>query len=411
MGYLGAVLIIAWALAVSAGDGFTGSWEAEIGLSPQQTQPFTAFQTTLDVGLHVGFVSANSVSDFVIDGWIWEELGLVADVGLLAFDGTLLYEPQSASLVYAEGVLSLRYDPMCVSLYGAMRSATQTDSAKYGYVLDVKGVLFGGVFRFESATYFGADLSGITFTATGSMSDSVLLTKTFTTDPTIGSPTAMFSGEDMTFAGTLFGCVTLTSLTSFTEYGFESEKMTVEFMRVLGLPLTFTLDLIYEVDLKSYVFTPSFETDFGCLSIYSNIIQSGSMIAGVEVYGIGASVTVGNATLQSISNLDTTTYVITTSEFGSIVEPLVDAVAGGHLYYPQDYWEVLTLVVNIPPFGSGFSFSVETFFSTPDGLLFEWAKSTMGITLALGTSVSTSTSISVDATGFTGWTLALRVNW
>ena len=411
MGFLGAVLIVAWTLAVLAGEGFTGSWEAEIGLSPQQTQPFTAFQTTLDVGFQVGFVTAKSISDFVIDGWVWEELGLLADVGLLAFEGTLLYEPQSGSMVYAEGVLSLCYDPMVVSLYGALRSATQSASAKYGYVLVVKGVLYGGAFWFESATYLGADLSGITFTATGSTSDSTLLTKTFTTDPTIGSTMAMFSGEDVTFGGTLFGCVTLTSLTSFTEGGFESETMTVEFLRVFGLPLTFTLDLIYEVDQKSYVFTPSFETDFGCLSIYSNIIQSGSTIAGVEVYGIGASVTIGNATLQSVSNLDTTTYVITTPEFGSIVEPLADAIAGGHLYYPQDYWEVLTLVVNIPPLGSGFSFSVETFFSTSDGLLFEWAKSTMGITLALGTSVSTSTSISVDATGFTGWTLAFRASW
>ena len=411
MGFLGVALIIAWALGVSAGEGFTGSWEAKIGLSPQQTQPFTAFQTTLDVGFHVGFVTAKSVSDFVIDGWVWEELRLLADVGLLAFEGTLLYEPQSGSMVYAEGVLSLCYDPMVVSLYGALRSATQSASAKYGYVLDVKGMLYGGAFWFESATYLGADLSGITFTATGSTSDSTLLTKTFTTDPMIGSAIAMFSGEDVTFGGTLFGCVTLTSLTSFTEVGFESETMTVEFLGVLGLPLTFTLDLIYEIDEKSYVFTPSFETDYGCLFIYSNIVQSGSMMTGVEVYGIGASVTLWNATLQSISNLDTATYVITTPEFGSIVEPWADAVLEGHLYYPRDYWEVLTLVVNIPPLGSGFSFSVETCFSTLGGLAFDWAKSTMGITLALGTSVSTSTSISVDATGFTGWTLALRVSW
>jgi hypothetical protein len=411
MGFLGAVLIIAWTLAVLAGEGFTGSWEAEIGLSPQQTQPFTAFQTTLDVGLHVGFVTAKSISDFVIDGWVWEELSLLADVGLLAFEGTLLYEPQSGSMVYAEGVLSLCYAPMVVSLYGALRSATQSDSAKYGYVLDVKGVLYGGTFWFESATYLGADLSGITFTATGSASNSTLLTKTFTTNPTIGSAMAMFSGEHVTFGGTLFGCVTLTSLTSFTEDGFDSETMTVEFLGVLGLPLTFSLDLVYEIDEKSYVFTPSFETDYGCLSIYSNIVQSGSTISGVEIYGIGASITVWNATLQSISNLDTTKYVITTPEFGSIVELKDDADAGGHLYYPQDYWEILTLVVNIPPLGSGFSFSVETFFSTSDGLLFEWAKSTMGISLALGTSVLTSTSISVDATGFTGWALAVQVRW
>jgi hypothetical protein len=35
----------------------------------------------------------------------------------------------------------------------------------------------------------------------------------------------------------------------------------------------------------------------------------------------------------------------------------------------------------------------------------------MGITLALGTSVSTSTTITVDATGFTEWTLSFKVSW
>lgn len=408
---LAGILVLAVAFGGLASNVFTGSWEAEIGLSPQQTQPFTTFQSTLDVGLCLGFLTLNTVSDFVIDGWIWEELGLRADVGLLAFDGHMLYDPQTGSMLYAEGVLSLCAGPLTASLYGAVTGATQTESANYGYVLDIKGVVFGGGFTFESATYLGADLSGISFTASGSTGDSPLLTKTFVTDPTIDPVTAVFSGEDVTFSGTMFGCITLTSLTSFSADGFESEQITTEFRNLFGIPLTMTLDLIYEVQTKSFVFTPSMETDFGCLSLYSHIVSSGGVISGLELYGIGFSATVGTATLRSITNLDTTTYVITTPEFGSVVESLEDAVALGHVHYPQDYWEALALVVEIPPIGAGFSFSVETFFSTSDGLLFDWAESTMGITLALGSSVSTSTSITVDATGFTGWSLAFRVSW
>ncbi len=408
---LAGILVLAVAFGGLASEVFTGSWEAEIGLSPQQTQPFTTFQSSLDVGLCIGFLTLNSVSDFVIDGWIWEELGLRADVGLLAFDGHMLYDPQLGSMLYAEGVLSLCAGPLTASLYGAMTGATQSQSANYGYVLDVRGVVFGGVLTFESATYLGADLSGISFTASGSTSDSPLLTKTFVTDPTIDPVTAVFSGEDVTFSGTMFGCITLTSLTSFSATGFESEQITAEFRNLFGIPLTMTLDLIYEVQTKSFVFTPSMETDFGCLSLYSHIVSSGGVISGLELYGIGFSATIGAATLQSITNLDTTTYVITTPEFGSVVESLADAVALGHVHYPQDYWEALTLVVDIPPIGAGFSFSVQTFLSTSDGLLFDWAESTMGITLALGSSVSTSTAITVDATGFTGWSLSFRVSW
>jgi hypothetical protein len=408
---LAGILVLVLALGSLASELFTGSWEAEIGLAPQQTQPFTTFQSTLDVGLCLGFLTLNSVSDFVIDGWIWEELGLVADVGFLAFDGHMLYDPQTGSMLYAAGVVSLCAGPLTVSLYGAFTGATQSESANYGYVLDVKGSVFGDAFTFESATYLGADLSGISFTASGSTSDSALLTKTFVTDPTIDPVTAIFSGEDVTFSGTLFGCITLTSLTSFSPSGFESERITTEFRNLFGIGLTMTLDLIYEVQTKSYVFTPSMETDFGCISIYSNIVSTDGVISGLEVYGIGFSATIGSATLQSISNLDTTTYVITTPEYGSVVESLADAVALGHVYYSQDYWEALTLVVGIPPIGAGFSFSLQTFFSTSDGLLFDWAESTMGLTLALGASVSTTTAITVDATGFTGWSLAFRVSW
>jgi len=390
---------------------FTGSWEAEIGLSPQQTQPFTAFQSTLDVGICVGFVTLNSVSDFVIDGWVWEELGLVADVGLLSFDGHMLYDPQTASMLYAEAVVSINAGPLVASLYGAMTGAVQTEPVNYGFVLDVKGEVFGGVFTFESATYLGADLSGISFTASGSTADSPLLTKTFLTDPTIDPVTAVFSGQDITFSGTMFGCITITSLTSFSAVGFESEQITTEFHNLFGLPLTMTLDLIYEIQTKSYAFTPSMETDFGCLSLYSTIVSTDDVITGLEVYGIKLSATIGSATLMSISNLDTTTYVITTPAYGSIVESVVDADAAGDVYYPQDYWEALSLVVGIPPLGSGFSFSVDTFLSTSDGLLFDWAESRMGITLALGTSISTSTAITVDATGLTGWSLSFRVSW
>lgn len=408
---LAGILVLAVAFGGLAGEVFTGSWEAEIGFSPQQTQPFTTFQSSLDVGLCLGFLTLNSVSDFVIDGWIWEELGLRADVGLLAFDGHMLYDPQTGSMLYAEGVLSLCAGPLTASLYGAVTGATQSESANYGYVLDIKGVVFGGGFTFESATYLGADLSGISFTASGSASDSPLLTKTFVTDPTIDPVTAVFSGEDVTCSGTMFGCITLTSLTSFSTEGFESEQITAEFRELFGIPLTMTLDLIYEVQTKSFVFTPSMETDFGCLSLYSHIVSSGGVISGLELYGIKFTATIGAATLQSISNLDTSTYVITTPEYGSIVESLGDAMAGGHVYYPQGYWEALSLTVKIPPIGAGFSFSVQTFLTTSDGLLFDWAESTMGITLALGSSVSTSTSITVDATGFTGWSLSFRVSW
>ena len=161
----------------------------------------------------------------------------------------------------------------------------------------------------------------------------------------------------------------------------------------------------------SYTFTPSLESDYGCLSIYTNLLGSGGTITGVEIYGIAFTCTFAGATLTSVSNLNTTDYVITTPEFGFLVEPLTTATTEGHLYYPQDYWEIVSLVVDVPPVGCGFSFQVDTFFSTATGLLFDWAQSTMGVTLALGTSVSTSSTITVNTTGFTEWRLSFEVSF
>ncbi|MCK5248019.1 hypothetical protein KAR02_14035, partial [Candidatus Bipolaricaulota bacterium] len=64
--YLVFGIIVLWFAGAAFGsDGFTGSWEAEIGISPQQSDPFHSFQSTLDVGLSLSFVTISSISDFL----------------------------------------------------------------------------------------------------------------------------------------------------------------------------------------------------------------------------------------------------------------------------------------------------------------------------------------------------------
>jgi len=406
-----AILLCTVGTVSTAGrDGFTGSWWAEIGLSPQQPQPFSGFQSSLDVGLSLSFLEIASVSDFLFDGWLWQEFDLTAALGAVRFDSQILFEPQTGSFVYAQGILSVHLPPVTVTLYGAAVGATLLEPANFGYVFDIYGEVFGGLFTFESATFMGADLSGITFTAATS-DPTALAKKTFLTDPTIDPLPVGFSGQELTFSATAFCCIELLSRTTFGKTGFKSQEIELSFVRLFGLPLAMTLDFTYSLQTKSYTFTPSLETDYGCLSIYTNLLGSGGTITGVEVYGIAFRLALAGATLTSVSNLNTADYVITTPEFGFRVEPLADAIAGGHLYYPQDLWEIVSLVVDVPPIGCGFSFSVDTFFSTSTGLLFDWAQSTMGITLALGASVSMSTQITVDTTGFTQWKLSFRVTF
>lgn len=406
------VVALLFSASVLAADGLTGSWHAEIALSPNQTNAFSAFQSTLDVGLSLSFLEISSISDFLFEGWLWQEIDISAALSGVSFLGQILFDPQTGSFLYAQGVLSVELPPIRVSLYGAVVGPTQTDPSNYGYVIDVYGEVLDGLLSIESATYIGADLSGITFNAAATQGDSSLISKTFTTDPTIDTPPLGFSGQRITLYAMAFGCAQFTSTTTFGKLGFESQLFELTFLQLFGVPLSLSVDFLYTMQEKSYVFTPSLASDYGCLSIYTNLLQTGSStITGVEIYGIAFACSFPGATITSVSNFNTTDYVITTPEFGFLVEPLTDAVAGGHLYYSQEYWEIVSIVVDIPPFGCGFSFSADTFFSETSGLLFDWARSTMGVSLALGTSVTMATTITVDTTGFTEWTVSFDVVW
>ncbi len=397
---------MAWAMP-----GFTGSWEAEIGISPQSSDPFHSFQATLDVGLRLSFLKISSISDFLFDGWLWQQFALDADLSVVQFHGQILFEPKDGVFVYAQGTLMVHLGMVTLAAHAAMTGATQTDSANYGWVLSISGDIVPGAVRFESNTFLGADRSGITFSAPTVTSGDPLILKTFLTDPTIDTPPPLFSGQEFIFDACLFGAAELRSVTSFGKLGFERQQIDVKLMRLLGLPLNMSFAFTYTLQTKSYAFTPSLETEFGCLSIYTHLLREGNAITGVEVYGIAFRFAVGGAEFTSISNLNTAEYVITTPAFGLIVEPEAVALAKGHLYYPQEYWQMIGLDVDIPPYGSGFSFTLHTFFSTSTGLLFDWSESSMRVTLALGTSVSVSSAITIDTTGFTEWALSARVSW
>ena len=94
-----------------AGPSLTGSWDVEIGMAPQQTSPFSSFSSTLEVGLCVAFLEVSSTSDFLFSGWLWQEFGLSVSVGFVNFDGMMLFEPQTGSFLYAQGVLGFDFSP------------------------------------------------------------------------------------------------------------------------------------------------------------------------------------------------------------------------------------------------------------------------------------------------------------
>jgi len=403
-------VVLAASTALAAGP-FTGSWEAEIGLSPQQTKTFSSFSSTLTVGLHVGFATLSSTSDFVFDGWLWQAFDLNACLGFVSFEGGLLFEPQSGSFLYAHGKLAFNFYPISIRLFSAMTGAESPYGLTYGHVFDLYGELLGGDVSMESATFFGADLSGITFTQTASDTSSTLLKKTYTTDPTLDGTDFCFSGEEFTLKAHLFSCIDLTSTTTFGKTGFTSQEIELSFLHLFGLPLNLTLDYTFTLQSASHSFTPALETDYGCLKFYTTILGSGGEITGLQINGVEFQASFAGATFTSISNLNTADYVITTPDYGSLVELKTDAIDEGHLYYPQEYWEIASLVVQAPGAGGHFTFSTTTFFGTSTGLLFDWGQSEMGLSLGIGSTFTVSSSVIVNTTGFSEWKISMGVTW
>ncbi|HUT86793.1 MAG TPA: hypothetical protein VMX15_01730 [Candidatus Heimdallarchaeota archaeon] len=413
------LVVLGVGTCLAADPSLTGSWNVEIGMSPLQTSPFSSFSSTLEIGLCAAFLELASTSDFLFSGWLWQEFSLAASLGYVSFDGMMLFEPQTGSFLYAQAVLGIDFSPIQMRLYSAMVPPSVYGVWKNGYVFDIYGELPGGIASVEAAVFLGADLSGISFTKTTSQTAAQtpsyavwnLLTKTYTTDPTATSCGFSFSGAEFTFKATAFACVELTSITTFACTGFESQEVELSFVHLFGIPLTLTLDYVFELQTASHTFIPSLETDYGCVKAYTNIVQNGSILTGLEFYGIAFQATFVGATFTSISNLDTTKYVITTPEYGMIVEPLAEAIAEGHLYYPQEFWEVISVVVEIPPAGCGSTFSLHTFFSTSTGLLFDWGRSKMKATFSNGGFFSISSGVVIDTTGFNEWTIGMSVTW
>ena len=412
--FLSAVFVVLGALVCFAVGPFTGSWDVTVGLAPQnQTMPFTTFESTLNLGFCVAFLELWSVSDFIFSGWLWQEIGLSAGLGFLSFDGLMLLKPQNGAFLYAEGVLGFDFSLLALEFRGAAVGPSVAGGMNSGLVFSLFAELPGGIASLESTTYLGADLSGISFVQTSPTTTSPLLTKTYATDPTAMPNTCgyCFSGQRFTFATEFLGCIGFTSITDFNQFGFESEEIELTFQHLFGLPLNITLEYHFSTQTASHVFIPSIETDFGCVRIYADVLGSGTTITGLDIYGISFEASFAGATFRSISNFNTTANVITTPAFGSVVEPKATADDEGHLYYPQSYWEVVSLTMEMPVSIGEITFSVNTFFGQSTGLLFDWAETEISVAVNIGGYLTLSSAMAVDMTGFTEWRLGTSLAW
>jgi len=105
------VLAITLVLVLAAGFGalaaeekpFSGSWDSCVTLDPTQTNPISAFDSTLTVEYITGGKTLGSVSTFDLTGWTDQEFSIAMSMGLLDLSSTVDFDPQDVDVFQGPG--------------------------------------------------------------------------------------------------------------------------------------------------------------------------------------------------------------------------------------------------------------------------------------------------------------------
>jgi len=378
-------------LTLLADSPFFGSWWSEI-----QFEPLPNLVKSLESGLTLNYSFGSflgaSTSEFMLFGFIWQGFGVTGTLGAFDIQGDLLFGPSTADFIYAQGIASLSIAGIDIGVYGAYLSDAVLGGPADGFAIHVAGS--SGALDITSITEFGArikddDFDGITIyhAATG-------LYKRYITNPIV--PGQGFTGEKLTVSGWHFCCVeniatalylTCCQSASNVTAGFEWVKFEATGIDVGLSPITFDVELTFEVQTKSLVLTPQINLgELACIQVYTTLLTDApagpgttntlfgpyTSITGISFYGLGVTTSWNGVTLNALTVLDTVHYVITTPEYGSVIEEIVEALEDGHEYYP-DYWELFSIkVIGDGCCGGSYTFLANTYFDRTANNLFGW---------------------------------------
>ena len=279
-----------------------------------------------------------------------------------------------------------------------------------------------GTFDIVSITEFGArieddDFNGITIYHAGTG-----LYKHYVTNPiVIGQG---FTGEKVTVSGWSFGCVEDIATTLYmTCEGFDFLKFELSGVDVGLSWLSFDVELTFQVQIKSIVLTPTLLLcEAVCIDVYAavltdapdNTIYDGfTSITGISLYGLGFTSSWDGVTIKGLTVLDTGHYAITTPEYGSVIEEIVEALEDGHEFYP-DYWELFSIeVVGDGCCGGSYTFLANTYFDKNETNLFGWGMTHIEVTIPINTVIFLTGEIEVDddTPGLDHFGFGFEVGW
>ena len=372
------------------------------------------------------FVST-SESEFYLLGYIWQGFGLTGGLGAFDVQADLLFGPSTAEFIYAQEIVTASIAGVELGFYWATLSDAVLGGPANGAVLRLAGSV-GGC-DIVSVTELGARIRDDEFDGITIVHVDTGLSKSYVTNPIVATQTGSvcvggFTGEKVTISGMSFGCIEDLTTTLYLSClsGFEWVRFEVEGI-CTGLSwLSLDLALSFELQTKSIVLTPRLILgECLCIDTYMEVLTDApdntiygafTSLTGFSLYGLGFTYYSGQGvTVKELTVFNTGRYVITTPDYGSVIESLAAAVDNGHEYYP-DYWELLSIEVTQDGCCGGITeLLVNTYFERGSGSIFGWGMTHVEATFAVNPTLSLGGEIEVDTTGLTQLGLRIEISW
>lgn len=419
-------------LTLLADSPFFGSWWSEI-----QFEPLPNVVKSLDSGLTLnysfGSFLGTSESEWMLFGFIWQGFGVTGTLGAFAIQGDLLFGPSTVDFIYAQGIASLSIAGIDIGVYGAYLSDAVLGGPADGFAVRLAGS--AGVLDITSITEFGARIKDDDFDGITIYHASTGLYKRYDTNPIV--PGQGFTGEKLTVSGWHFCCVeniattlylTCCQSASTVTAGFEWVKFEATGIDVGLSPITFDVELTFELQTKSLVLIPQINLgELACIQVYTTLLTNAPAgpgttntlfgpyisLTGISVYGLGFTCTLNNVTVKELTVLDTGRYAITTEEYGSVIEEITEALKHGHEFYP-DYWELFSIAVTGDGCcGGSYRFLANTYFDRTANNLFGWGMTHVEGKFPLTSRIFLTVEIEVDddTPGLDHFGLGFEVGW
>ena len=397
--------------------GLTYDAEASFGYDMRKYQTQTLFDKTDDTVPGDVWGAPYSVDNGLTD----MEFGVSTTVGLLDLSGTVNFATQTPGLDYMTSQASLTLGGVSITdtfvlqpvMEGTTTSTytywknnstndvtddeytyyTPTDELGAGMDITFSGETPGGVsvevsnlFGMESVVDFG-DYPYSSLTKTGTVSGKVFGSgeiphttgyNIVTEHDPANSQTPSYGGSSMQYVSTTLtldnmsiGCCDFSSETMFSEAnGFEYTlfEFTVESS---SMPLVLDGDLKFTAQTKSVSLEPSFETDWACFEVYTDLVAGSTQTPYDELSNNGTKVSVLDAfEIEGFAITGVKLGHVEFSSYTALGDNMLIDIAGTKFGYNGYYYDEVIRIEKLEEYP--LDFTLDTFFDmTESGALFD----------------------------------------